>query len=417
VGEPTLSETIQILKGLTPQYEKYHGVTYTPKAVRAAAELAARHLRERKLPDSAIDLLDEAGAAVKLKPEGTSRQVSSRAVESIVARMAQIPARHVNADAKESLLALEPDLKTVIFGQDRAIDTLVAAIRMNRSGLGHPDKPIGCFLFTGPTGVGKTEVAKQLAKTLGINFVRFDMSEYMERHTVSRLVGAPPGYIGFDQGGLLTESISQTPHSVLLLDEIEKAHPDVFNVLLQVMDHGTLTDNNGKKADFRHVILIMTSNVGARELAKRRPGFAGGTGVGEDDKAYREMFSPEFRNRLDAKITFAPLSMEVMQSIVDRYVRELSDQLLARRVTIELEPAARAFLAEKGFDPENGARPLARVFQEQLKRPLSEELLFGKLANGGSVKVDYVDGKITFAVTPPVPKLATPAPEPEPSAV
>jgi ATP-dependent Clp protease ATP-binding subunit ClpA len=403
VGEPSVEETVKILKGLMPHYEKFHGVTYTRKSVLAAADLAARHLRDRKMPDSAIDLIDEAGAALKLKKH-TRREVRSRDVEVVAARMAQIPAEHVTTDAREAIRKLEPELRTVIYGQDEAIARLVAAIKMSRSGLGNPEKPIGSFLFTGPTGVGKTEVAKQLAKILGISFQRFDMSEYMERHTVSRLVGAPPGYVGFDQGGLLTEAISKTPHAVLLLDEIEKAHPDVFNVLLQIMDHGSLTDTNGKKADFRHVILIMTSNVGARELAKRRIGLEGGLNVGGDDKAFKDLFSPEFRNRLDAKISFGALSRPIMEKIVDKYLRELAAQLATRKVTIELNDASRGYLAEKGFDPQNGARPLARVFQDDIKRPLAEELLFGQLEHGGHVVVDVKDGKIAFQITPGAPK-------------
>jgi ATP-dependent Clp protease ATP-binding subunit ClpA len=413
VVEPSVKDTIRILKGLQPYYEKFHGVAYTPKAIRAAAELAARHLRQRKLPDSAIDLMDEAGAAVKLGWGDADLRVKSRDVELVAARTAQIPSQNVSVDARKALLALEPDLKLVIFGQDAALEMLVSAIKMSRSGLAHPDKPIGSFLFTGPTGVGKTEVARQLARTLGIAFLRFDMSEYMERHTVSRLIGAPPGYVGFDQGGLLTEAISKSPHAVLLLDEIEKAHPDVFNILLQVMDHGTLTDNNGKKADFRHVILIMTSNVGARELARRRPGFEGGENLGGDEKAFRDMFSPEFRNRLDAKIMFSALDVKIMERIVDKYLRELADQLAARGVTIELVPEARAHLAARGFDPKFGARPLLRVFSDTIKRPLADELLFGKLVRGGHVVAGLDSGKIAFTITPAPPKApAKPAPKP-----
>ncbi|MBI4864737.1 MAG: ATP-dependent Clp protease ATP-binding subunit ClpA [Candidatus Riflebacteria bacterium] len=395
IGEPSMGDTLKILKGLLPYYEQFHGVTYTRRSVRAAADLAARHLRDRKLPDSAIDLIDEAGAAVKLSTS-SRKEVRSHDVEVVAARMAQIPARHVTVDAKESIRRLEPDLKTVIFGQDSAIERLVAAIKMSRSGLANPDKPIGSFLFTGPTGVGKTEVAKQLARTMGISFLRFDMSEYMERHTVSRLVGAPPGYVGFDQGGLLTEAISKTPHAVLLLDEIEKAHPDVFNVLLQIMDHGTLTDTNGKKADFRHVILIMTSNVGARDLARRPPGFGADEVIGSDDRAYKDLFSPEFRNRLDGKIGFLPLNPAVMLMIVDKYLKELADQLMARRITMDATQPARAYLGEKGYDPKFGARPLARVFQDELKRPLADELLFGQLQDGGHVTIGLEEGKIAF---------------------
>jgi ATP-dependent Clp protease ATP-binding subunit ClpA len=311
--------------------------------------------------------------------------------------MARIPPKRVASDDRDRLGRLEADLKAKIFGQDKAVERVAQAIKMNRAGLGLPTRPIGCFLFAGPTGVGKTELAKQLAETLGVGFLRFDMSEYMERHTVSRLIGAPPGYVGFDQGGLLTDAIHQTPHSVLLLDEIEKAHPDLFNLLLQVMDHGSLTDNNGRKSDFRHVILIMTSNVGARELSKRLPGFGSGDGkFGDTDEAYKRMFAPEFRNRLDAKVDFQPLDPAVMGLIVDKFIAEVGAQLAERKVTLELSEAARTYLAEKGYDPMNGARPLARVLQDEVKRPLTDELLFGKLAGGGKVHVDVADGKVTF---------------------
>jgi ATP-dependent Clp protease ATP-binding subunit ClpA len=439
VEEPTIPETIKVLKGLRPKYEEFHGVKYTDKALRVAAELSSRYLQDRRLPDKAIDLLDEAGAALKIKelgrkelgpqqakdgeqghdgkagdvrPRGRSangrgatpskpRVVSSRQIESVVATMARIPPKRVASDDRDRLHRLEADLKAKIFGQDPAVERVAQAIKMNRAGLGLPQRPIGCFLFAGPTGVGKTELAKQLSETLGVQFLRFDMSEYMERHTVSRLIGAPPGYVGFDQGGLLTDAIHQSPHAVLLLDEIEKAHPDLFNILLQVMDHGSLTDNNGRKSDFRHVILIMTSNVGARELSKRLPGFghAGGQEFGDTDEAYKRMFSPEFRNRLDAKVDFKPLDPRVMGQIVDKFVVELGTQLAERKVSIELTEAARGYLAEKGYDPMNGARPLARVIQDEVKRPLTDELLFGKLANGGRVRVDYVDKKLTFTTT------------------
>jgi ATP-dependent Clp protease ATP-binding subunit ClpA len=416
VDEPSIPETIKVLRGLRSKYEEFHGVKYTDKALRAAAELSSRYLHDRRLPDKAIDLLDEAGAALKIrelaKPSGRGRGkgphkdddkaakvVSSRQIESVVATMARIPPKRVASDDRERLQRLEADLKGKIFGQDAAVERVAQAIKMNRAGLGLPQRPIGAFLFAGPTGVGKTELAKQLAETLGVQFLRFDMSEYMERHTVSRLIGAPPGYVGFDQGGLLTDAIHQSPHAVLLLDEIEKAHPDLFNILLQVMDHGSLTDNNGRKSDFRHVILIMTSNVGARELSKRLPGFGhpGGTEFGDTDEAYKRMFSPEFRNRLDAKVDFRPLDPRVMGQIVDKFVAELASQLAERKVTIELSEAARAYLAEKGYDPMNGARPLSRVIQDEVKRPLTDELLFGKLAGGGKVRVDYVDKKLTFS--------------------
>jgi ATP-dependent Clp protease ATP-binding subunit ClpA len=434
VEEPSIPETVQVLKGLRARYEEFHGVTYTDKALRAAADLSSRYLHDRRLPDKAIDLIDEAGAALKIKdnarPRGKSRGrskgsartststsaptsasarrrvVSSKQIEAVIATMARIPPKRVASDDRERLQKLETDLKTKIFGQDQAVDRVAQAIKMNRAGLGLPQRPIGCFLFAGPTGVGKTELAKQLAETMGVSFVRFDMSEYMERHTVSRLIGAPPGYVGFDQGGLLTDAIHQAPHTVLLLDEIEKAHPDLFNLLLQVMDHGALTDNNGRKSDFRHVILIMTSNVGARELSKRLPGFgaAGGDKFGDTDEAFKRMFAPEFRNRLDAKIDFLPLDPKVMGQIVDKFVGELRGQLAERKVVLELSDAARTHLAEKGYDPMNGARPLARVLQDEIKRPLTDELLFGKLAAGGVVRVDYVDGKVTFAYDTAAPK-------------
>jgi ATP-dependent Clp protease ATP-binding subunit ClpA len=420
VGEPSVEDTKKILEGLRPQYEEFHGVKFTPEAIAAAAELAAKYMHDKKLPDKAIDLLDEAGAAAKLAlglglgasaSAGMGASASTGAgagvsagvpvvgvaeVEIVLSRMAHVPPREVKASDKERLGALDADLKKVIFGQDRAIGDLVAAIKMSRAGLRSPDKPIGSFLFTGPTGVGKTEVAKQLAKTLGIELVRFDMSEYMERHTVSRLIGAPPGYVGFDQGGLLTDAIAKTPHAVLLLDEIEKAHPDVFNVLLQVMDHGKLTDNNGKSTDFRHVIVLMTSNVGARDLSRRSVGFGDERATGDAEREYKRLFSPEFRNRLDGKILFNALSPEVMASIVDKFIVELQDQLAPRDVTLEATPAAKALLAEKGYDPDNGARPLARVIQEEIKKPLGDELLFGKLEHGGHLKVDVKEGKFVF---------------------
>ena len=385
VNEPSVEDTIAILKGLQKQYEEYHSVSYLDAAIEAAANLSSKYLHDRKLPDKAIDLLDEAGAGAKLVGKTT---VGVSEVETVLARMAQIPPREVSSDDRESLRNLEADLKKVVFGQDAAIGALVSAMKLARAGLRNPEKPIGSFLFTGPTGVGKTEVAKQLAKTLGVNMVRFDMSEYMERHTVSRLIGAPPGYVGFDQGGLLTDAIAKTPHSVLLLDEIEKAHPDVFNVLLQVMDHGKLTDNNGKTTDFRHVILLMTSNVGARDLARRAVGFGAGRSEGDAEREYKRMFSPEFRNRLDSRIEFNPLTQEIMGSIVDKFLRELDGQLVAKKVSMDVTDAARTYLAEKGYDPDFGARPLARLLQEEVKRPLGEELLFGKLEKGGHVVVD-----------------------------
>jgi ATP-dependent Clp protease ATP-binding subunit ClpA len=419
VEEPSIEETIKVLTGLRARYEEFHGVAYTDKSLRAAAELSSRYLNDRRLPDKAIDLMDEAGAAAKLKrgprgqkgPDGQDgkggkdgkiagarRRVRSRDIEKVLSTMARIPPRQVGTDDRDRLANLEAELKAKIYGQDPAVERVAQSIKMNRAGLGLPERPIGCFLFAGPTGVGKTELAKQLAETLGVSFLRFDMSEYMERHTVSRLIGAPPGYVGFDQGGLLTDAIHQSPHAVLLLDEIEKAHPDLFNLLLQVMDHGSLTDNNGRKSDFRHVVLIMTSNVGARELSRRMPGF--GTGgderFGDTDEAFKRMFSPEFRNRLDAKVDFAPLDPAVMERIVDKFIAELAKQLSERKVNIDLSPAARAYLAKKGYDPMNGARPLGRVIQDEIKRPLTDELLFGKLVGGGTVRVDVVDDKVTF---------------------
>ncbi len=393
VNEPSVEDCVQILLGLRDQYEAFHGVKYTPEAIEAAAQLSARYLHDRKLPDKAIDLLDEAGAAAKLAAIAI---VGVSEVEAVLSRMAQIPPREVNTNDKEKLRTLAGDLKQAIFGQDHAVEQLASAIRLSRAGLRAPEKPIGSFLLTGPTGVGKTEVAKQLAKTLGIGFVRFDMSEYMEPHTVSRLIGAPPGYVGFDQGGLLTDAIAKTPHAVLLLDEIEKAHPQIFNVLLQVMDHGKLTDNNGKSTDFRHVILLMTSNVGARDLARRAVGFGDSRSSGDAEREYKLTFSPEFRNRLDARIAFSSLSKETMASIVGKFVAELSALLAPRKVALEVTEPAREYLREKGYDEENGARPLARVIQEEVKRPLGEELLFGKLERGGWVIVDFEDGKLVF---------------------
>ncbi|HEX3693738.1 MAG TPA: ATP-dependent Clp protease ATP-binding subunit ClpA [Polyangia bacterium] len=404
VEEPSVEETIEVLKGLRSRYEEFHGVAYTDKSLQTAAELSSRYLQDRKLPDKAIDLIDEAGAALKIKGRrqkgnkaGQRRRVTSKEIESVVATMARIPPKRVASDDRQRLMNLDQELKAKIFGQERAVDRVAQAIKMSRAGLGIPQRPIGSFLFAGPTGVGKTELAKQLAEVLGVAFLRFDMSEYMERHTVSRLIGAPPGYVGFDQGGLLTDAIHQTPHAVLLLDEIEKAHPDLFNLLLQVMDHGSLTDNNGRKSDFRHVILIMTSNVGARDLSKRMPGFGAGDRFGDVDEAFKRAFSPEFRNRLDAKVDFAPLDQRVMVQIVDKFIAELSVQLGERKVKIELTEAAREYLGRKGYDPMNGARPLGRVIQDEIKRPLTDELLFGRLAQGGLVRVDAVDEKVTFS--------------------
>jgi ATP-dependent Clp protease ATP-binding subunit ClpA len=411
VNEPSLEDAVKILQGLKTNYEKHHKVRYTPEAIRAAVELSAKYIHDRKLPDKAIDVIDEVGASRMLLPENKRRKtVTLKDVEDIVAKIARIPPKSVSTDDRETLKNLERDLKAMVFGQEKAIETLASAIKLSRAGLRDAEKPIGNYLFSGPTGVGKTEVAKQLAKTLGIELVRFDMSEYMERHSVSRLIGAPPGYVGFDQGGLLTDAIDQHPHAVLLLDEIEKAHQDLYNILLQVMDHGKLTDHNGKNVDFRNVILIMTTNAGASDMAKPAIGFERAARVGEDEEAIKRMFTPEFRNRLDAVVPFAGLSPEIVAQVVEKFVMQLEAQLADRNVTIELSSAAKEWLAERGYDPLYGARPLARVIQEYVKKPLAEELLFGKLAKGGSVKVGLRDGALTFdcqEATPP----ALPKPE------
>ncbi len=411
VNEPSVEDAVKILRGLKGAYEKHHKVRYTDDAIRGAVELAAKYINDRKLPDKAIDVIDEAGAARMLQPEGKRRKtVTLKDVEEMVSKIARIPPKSVSADDKEVLRTLERDLKSMVFGQNEAIEALSAAIKLSRAGLRDSEKPIGNYLFSGPTGVGKTEVARQLAATLGIELTRFDMSEYMERHSVSRLIGAPPGYVGFDQGGLLTDAIDQHPHCVLLLDEIEKAHPDLFNILLQIMDHGKLTDHNGKKIDFRNVILIMTTNAGAADMAKAGIGFGREVRVGEDQEAIKRMFTPEFRNRLDAVIPFAPLTTEIVAQVVEKFVMQLEAQLADRNVTIELSSAAKEFLAERGYEPLYGARPLARVIQELIKKPLAEELLFGKLVKGGAVKVTLKDGKLAFDVT----EAALPAlPRPE----
>jgi ATP-dependent Clp protease ATP-binding subunit ClpA len=391
VEEPSVEETFEILKGLKSRFEEHHQVTYTNPALRAAAELSNRYINDRHLPDKAIDVIDEAGAHVQLKsPAKRKKRIDVGDVEAIVAKMARIPSKKVSASDTESLKNLDRDLKMVVYGQDAAIDALTSSIRMNRSGLGTEEKPIGSFLFTGPTGVGKTEVTRQLARILGMELLRFDMSEYMERHTVSRLIGAPPGYVGFDQGGLLTEEVNKHPHAVLLLDEIEKAHPDVFNLLLQVMDHGTLTDNNGRKADFRNVVLVMTTNAGAEETARRSIGFTEQDHSTDGMEALKRYFSPEFRNRLDAVVQFGPLSEETIRSVVDKFVFELEQQLEDKKVRLTIEPDARAWLAQKGYDPKMGARPMARVIQNHIKKPLANELLFGELVAGGSVRI-YVE--------------------------
>ena len=397
VNEPSVDEAVKILRGLKPYYEKHHGVRYTAEAIRTAVELANRYINDRRLPDKAIDVIDEVGASQRLLPESKRRKtVGVKDVEGVVAKIARIPPKNVSRGDKTVLESLERDLKTVVFGQDEAIAAVATAIKMARAGLREPGKPVGCYLFCGPTGVGKTEVARQLANVLGVELVRFDMSEYMERHSVSRLIGAPPGYVGFDQGGLLTDAADQNPHMVLLLDEIEKAHPDLFNILLQVMDYGKLTDHNGKTIDFSNVILIMTTNAGAAELAKAPVGFARTEREGDDEEAVKRMFSPEFRNRLDAVIRFAALSPEVIGLVVDKFVIQLEGQLADRNVTIELSAAARVWLAERGHDPTYGARPLARLIQEEIKKPLADELLFGRLAKGGHVQVGLKAGSLTF---------------------
>jgi ATP-dependent Clp protease ATP-binding subunit ClpA len=397
IPELSVAETIEVLHGLKSYYEEHHGITYTPEALKTAAELAGKFIHERFLPDKAIDVIDEAGAAVKLlAPDKRPTVIDVKDVEIVVARMAKIPPKTVSGNEVERLAKLESELKAVIYGQNPAIEMVVNSIKLSRSGLAHPDHPVGSFLFTGPTGVGKTELAKQLAKVLGINFLRFDMSEYMEPHTVSRLIGAPPGYVGFDQGGLLTDAINKTPHAVLVLDEIEKAHPNLFNILLQVMDHATLTDNNGKKADFRNVILIMTTNAGARELSAKGIGFSGETGRGTGRGAIERTFSPEFRNRLDAIVSFAALGFDSIQRVVEKFVRELEWQLVEKKVTLDLTDEARSWLAKKGYDKLLGARPMTRLIQEKVKAPLAELILFGPLAQGGTATIEVKDNELVI---------------------
>jgi ATP-dependent Clp protease ATP-binding subunit ClpA len=392
VPEPSIAETVEILKGLKTRFEQHHGVKYAPAALTSAAELAARFINDRHLPDKAIDVIDEAGAAQKILPKSRQKKVIGKnEVEEIVAKIARIPAKNVSSDDRNALKTLDRDLRNVVFGQDKAIDALVSAIRMARSGLGNPRKPIGNFLFSGPTGVGKTEVARQLAFCLGVELLRFDMSEYMERHAVSRLIGAPPGYVGFDQGGQLTEGITKHPYSVLLLDEIEKAHPDIFNILLQVMDHGTLTDNNGRKADFRNVIIIMTTNAGAGDLARHTIGFSNDRQPGDEMAEIKRMFTPEFRNRLDATISFGSLDHDVILRVVDKFLLELEAQLHEKKVDPSFSPKLREFLARKGFDPQMGARPMGRLIQDTVRKALADELLFGRLVSGGKVMIDIGD--------------------------
>ena len=399
IVEPTIDDSIKILKGLKPYFEDHHNVKYTSDAIKTAVELASRYINDRKLPDKAIDVIDEAGAAQHLLSESKRRRnIGQKEIEAVVAKIARIPPKNVSKDDAEVLRDLENKLKTVVFGQDKAISALASAIKLSRAGLREPEKPIGNYLFAGPTGVGKTEVARQLADTLGIELLRFDMSEYMEKHAVSRLIGAPPGYVGFDQGGMLTDGIDQNPHCVLLLDEIEKAHPDVFNILLQVMDYGKLTDHNGRSVDFRNVIVIMTSNAGAAEQAKAAIGFGKSLREDEDTIAIERLFSPEFRNRLDSIISFSALSKEIIVQVVDKFVVQLEAQLMDRNVAIELSKTAAEWLGDKGYDNRMGARPLARVIQEEIKKPLAEELLFGKLSKGGLVKVGIKNGKIELKI-------------------
>jgi ATP-dependent Clp protease ATP-binding subunit ClpA len=412
VVEPTQDEAVQILSGIKSYYEKHHNVRYTSAAIKSAVELSARYVNDRFLPDKAIDVMDEAGVAGHLRGAGTTDPVTvnTRDMERTVARMAKIPERTVSATDRGRLQMLDEDMKKAVFGQDEAINSVARAIKLARSGLSHPDKPVGAFLFAGPTGVGKTEVARQLAKVMGVEFIRFDMSEYMERHTVSRLIGAPPGYVGFDQGGLLTDGINKTPHCVLLLDEIEKAHPDLFNILLQVMDHATLTDNNGRKADFRNVILVMTTNAGAQELSRAMIGFSGGIGQGNPKGVLERMFSPEFRNRLSATIEFAPLSPPVMERVVDKFIAELQERLDKQKVTLSVTAPAKKWLAEHGHDPRFGARPLGRLIENEIARVLADEVLFGKLTKGGKAIVDLDGDKLAFSYEP------TPARQPAPVA-
>ncbi|OJW88491.1 AAA family ATPase, partial [Thiobacillus sp. 65-1402] len=398
VPEPSVNETVAILRGLKSRFEDHHGVKYTAAALTTAAQLAARYINDRHLPDKAIDVIDEAGAAQRILPKSKQKRViTPREIEDIIAKIARIPPKTVSSDDKNSLKTLDRDLKAVVYGQEAAIDALATAIKMSRSGLGNPQKPIGNFLFSGPTGVGKTEVARQLAYVLGVELIRFDMSEYMERHAVSRLIGAPPGYVGFDQGGLLTEAVNKHPYAVVLLDEVEKAHPDIFNVLLQVMDHGTLTDTNGRKADFRNVVLIMTTNAGAEMLNKSTIGFSGARASGDEMGEIRRMFTPEFRNRLDAIIPFAPLTEPVILQVVDKFLMQLEEQLHEKKVEAVFTDALKAYLAKHGFDPLMGARPMARLIQDTIRKALADELLFGRLAHGGRVTIDLdASGKVSL---------------------
>ncbi|MFQ5766750.1 MAG: AAA family ATPase, partial [Acidobacteriota bacterium] len=413
IEEPTVEETVLILRGLRSRYQEHHSVTYTDAALEAAVRLAKRHLRDQRLPDSAIDLLDEAGAALRLDSAGEEIPpvlvVDAPEIGRVAARMARIPESQASASDKERLGSLEESLRRVVFGQEDAVCQVTRAIKRSRAGLGQPDRPAGAFLFTGPTGVGKTELARQLALQLGNEFIRFDMSEYMEKHAVARLIGAPPGYVGFEQGGLLVDAVRQHPYSVVLLDEIEKAHADIYNILLQVMDHATLTDNNGRKADFGHTVLIMTSNAGSREMSASSVGFSMGEAAGEgrrqrtdsrSRRAVEKVFNPEFRNRLDGIITFRPLTHEIMESIVEKFILQLESQLAERHIAISMDPEARSWLARKGFDPVYGARPLARVIQTEVRDPLTEEILFGRLDRGGTVRITLEEGHLAFAIEP-----------------
>lgn len=416
VVEPTVPETIEILKGLKPRFEEHHSISYSTEALEAAAQLSAKYINDRHLPDKAIDVIDEAGAAQRVKPEADRKAVVGRTeIEEIVAKMARIPPANVSNDDRSKLQTLERDLKSVVFGQDKALEVLASAVKMARSGLGKPDKPIGSFLFSGPTGVGKTEAAKQLAYILGVDLIRFDMSEYMERHAVSRLIGAPPGYVGYDQGGLLTEAVTKKPHAVLLLDEIEKAHPDIFNVLLQVMDHGTLTDNNGRKADFRNVIIIMTTNAGAETMQKSVMGFTTQKQAGDEMADIKRLFTPEFRNRLDAIVSFKPLDEQIILRVVDKFLLQLEQQLAEKKVEVTFTDKLRKHLAAKGFDPAMGARPMQRLIQDTIRRSLADELLFGRLVDGGRIEVDWNPdanegkGDVVLDITP-LPEAAS---EPE----
>jgi ATP-dependent Clp protease ATP-binding subunit ClpA len=411
VNEPSVEQTVQILRGLKSRFEEHHGVKYSSSALSTAAELAARFINDRHLPDKAIDVIDEAGAAQRILPKSKQKKtIGKTEIEEIIAKIARIPPQTVNQDDRSKLQTIDRDLRNVVFGQDPAIDALASAIKMARAGLGKQDKPIGSFLFSGPTGVGKTEVAKQLAFILGIELIRFDMSEYMERHAVSRLIGAPPGYVGFDQGGLLTEAITKKPHAVLLLDEIEKAHPDIFNILLQVMDHGTLTDNNGRKADFRNVIIIMTTNAGAESLTKRSVGFVDSKAAGDEMADIKRMFTPEFRNRLDATISFRALDQEIILRVVDKFLMQLEEQLHEKKVEAIFTEKLRKFLASKGFDPQMGARPMSRLIQDMIRKALADELLFGRLVNGGRVTVDLNEKDDVVLEFPEGDALPPPAP-------